>query len=161
MKNIIQEETEEENKRVVNNYWKIRSFLNSKIVWDMQFHVIARTPIEEQEECLNFIKENEDNIKKNGLYVPFIDQDISIEEEEKMIFQRTLYRREYNKRKYTEKKFNRTYVDSHTPTYANRVEFGLSAYEIKIKMQQIERKLNYGKNKYGKKIIRNRDKGIT
>ena len=48
-------ETEEENKRVVNNYWKIRSFLNSNIVWDMQFHVIARTPIAEQEECLNFI----------------------------------------------------------------------------------------------------------
>ena len=111
MKNIIQEETEEENKRVVNNYWKIRSFLNSKIVWDMQFHVIARTPIEEQEECLNFIKENEDNIKKNGLYVPFIDQDISIE------------------------------------------EFGLSTYEM-------ERKLNYGNNKYGKKIVRNRDRGI-
>ena len=154
MKNIIQEEKEEENKRVVNNYWKIRSFLNSNIVWDMQFHVIARTPIEEQEECLNFIKENEDNIKKNGLYIPFVDQDISIDEEEKMIFQRTLYRREYNKRKYKEKKFNRTYVDSQTPAYAYRDGFGLSAYEM-------ERKLNYGKNKYGKKIIRNRDKGIT
>ena len=84
----------------------------------------CKNPIEEQEECLNFIKENEDNIKKNGLYVPFIDQDISIEEEEKMIFQRTLYRREYNKRKYTEKKFNRTYVDSHTQLHM-RIELNL------------------------------------
>lgn len=148
MKNIVKEETEEQNKRVANNYWKLRSFLNNGVIWDMQIHVTSISPMEEQIECLNFIKENEHTIKKNGLYVPSVDENISIDEEERRIFQRTLERR-----RYTEKKFNRTYVTSDTPAYANRDGFILSEYEM-------ERKLNYGNNKYGKKIIRNRDRGI-
>jgi len=147
---IIEEEEEENNGNSflfrktkdskTNNWWKIRAFMKNPIIWEWQIHILAVSPQEEQEEVLVSMKENTQNIINNGLYTYPMSElsNISSEEmEEKLNIERLKYK------KISKKK------SSNELSYYNPI----TAYDM-------ERSLDYGINKYGKKIIRNRDKGI-
>tara|TARA_R100000963_G_C4645621_1_gene109933 strand:+ start:3868 stop:4359 length:492 start_codon:yes stop_codon:yes gene_type:complete len=154
---IIEEEEEENNGNSflfrktkdsqTNNWWKIRAFMKNPVIWEWQIHTLAVSPQEEQEELLAFMKENTQNIINNGLYTHPISwlSDISSEEiEEKLNIERLKVKKKTPRKKSSNELSYKRRMLKYKP---------ITAYDM-------ERSLDYGINKYGKKIVRNRDKGI-